>query len=383
MTESIPMSTLQEVRAKTLQGSSRFNNFDFLRFLLAAIVIHTHSYALCGVEHKGLVERLQHFDIGGAWLAVNGFFAISGYLIAGSWMKSLSLRDYLRRRALRIYPGFVSCILFCVLIVGPLGGADLHSYFSDWRTYLFFQPLLLGPTSSLPGVFSSVPWQNTVNASLWTIRFELLCYLLLAILGLVGALRRPIILALFSIAVACQIAEQHQWPSRWNMVFPLVGDLWELPRLIVFYLSGMVVFVYRDSIRFDGRMAVLCTFALAIAFYLHSTTLLLPVCGVYLLFYFAFSPRIKLQRFGKHGDFSYGMYLYAFPIQQLLIYHFAGLRTPVLLTILAVPLTFCAAFISWHIIEKPFLALKKSRHLMPGPSGHDKYTAAIVSVPTS
>jgi peptidoglycan/LPS O-acetylase OafA/YrhL len=386
MTGPVSAAIGKESSSRTaFQASSRHNNFDFLRFLLAVIVIHTHSYALCGAEYTGFLQRLRHLDFGGAWLAVNGFFAISGFLIAGSWMKSPSLGEYLRRRALRIYPGFIACTVLCVVLVGPLGGADLGSYFGDWRTYAFFQPLILGPTASLPGVFTSVPWHGVVNASLWTIRFELFCYLLLATLGLSGALRRPrVILALFAVALACQFAEQHEWPTRWNMVFPLAGDLWELPRLIVFFLAGATLFVYRNRIPLDGRLATACVLALSVAFYVRATTLLLPVCGVYLLFYFAFSPRVGLQHFGKHGDFSYGMYLYAFPIQQLLVHHFSGVRSPILLTLLALPLTFGAAFMSWHLVEKPFLALKKKRHPSTGSAGDETpMAAAAVSAPTT
>jgi peptidoglycan/LPS O-acetylase OafA/YrhL len=354
-------------------SNSRRNNLDFLRFFLACVVIHTHSYEMVGHHYTGMVSRIIHLEFGGAWLAVNGFFAISGFLIAASWLKSQSTPDYFRKRALRIYPGFIAAILFCVLLVGPLGGADIRTYFTNPQTYSFFRPLLFGPNGWLPGVFESQPWKGMVNSSLWTIRFELFCYVFLAALGLMTLLRRRgVMLSLLLLAVTAQFAEQHEWPMKWNLVTPFFGDLWEIIRFIVFFLAGTAFYLYREKIPFNARIATVAGVILTVAFAAGLSTLALPFCGVYLLFFFAFHPHIPLHNFGKHGDFSYGMYLYAFPVQQLLVLYVPFTRNPILLTLLAFVCTLVLAYLSWHFIEKPFLSLKRARrpniHVSSAPS---------------
>ena len=169
---------------------SRSNNLDVLRFLLACVVIHSHSFMLTGHEYASLRQKLIHLQFGGGGYAVDFFFMLSGFLVANSWLHSRGLGDYLKRRTLRIYPGFIVCLAFCVFVAGPLGGADLKTYFANPQTWSFFAPLILGPLGVLPGVFTDAPWRGVVNVPLWTIRFEFLCYLLLAAIGMAGLLRR-------------------------------------------------------------------------------------------------------------------------------------------------------------------------------------------------
>jgi peptidoglycan/LPS O-acetylase OafA/YrhL len=342
--------------------ASRENNIDFLRFALACVVIHTHSYEMTGRHYAGMANRLLHLELGGAWLAVNAFFALSGVLITASWLKSTSTTDYFRRRLLRIYPGFVAAILFCVLIVGPLGGATLATYFRDTETYAFFKPLIFGPIGTLPGVFETLHWKGQVNSSLWTIRFELFCYVLLAVLGLTTLLRhRAAILSLFLLSLIAQIAQTAAWPGRWEMVLPFFGDVWEVIRFIVFFLAGATFYLYRDVIPFDRRLFAAAAIVLVAAFALKLSIIALPICGVYCLMYVAFHPTLRLPNCGKYGDFSYGMYLYAFPIQQLLVLYFRPAQNPLILSLVGAVLTLAVAFLSWHLIEKPALALKGRR----------------------
>ena len=182
---------------------SRSNNLDLLRFLLACVVIHSHSFMLTGHDYGTLREKLVHLQLGGGGFAVDFFFMLSGFLVANSWLRSRGLGDFLKKRTLRIYPGFIVCLAFCVFVVGPLGGPNLTSYFSNSETWSFFRPLVLGPLGTLPGVYADAPWAGVVNVPLWTIRFEFLCYLFLAGLGMAGLLRhRTIILAMFILAAA-------------------------------------------------------------------------------------------------------------------------------------------------------------------------------------
>lgn len=350
------------MRARFVQFTeSRQNNLDFLRFVLACVVIHTHSFAIAGRESRSWFHRLSHGQLGGAWIAVDMFFVLSGFLVCKSWFQSRGLWDYLRRRALRIYPAFVVALLFCVLVVGPLGGIKgLADYFGDFRTYRFFLPLALGPVNELPGVFQAAPWAGLVNGSIWTIRFELICYLLLAIAGRSGLLaRRGATLALFFVALALLAAQVHEWPMQWDAVLPFFGDVWELPRFVTFFLGGVNFYLYRDRIPRTAGAAGLCVAVLAAVAPLRMMELALPIFGAYLLFYAAFQSRPRLHKFGRYGDFSYGLYLYAFPVQQLLVRFIPAARNPLLLTALGFVVALCLAVASWYGVERPFIGLKK------------------------
>jgi len=129
---------------------------------------------------------------------------------------------------------------------------------------------------------------------------------------------------------------------------------------LTWFLGGTTLYAFRDTIKFDGRVAAVGAAALlATLMVRRGPVYVWPLAVPYLTFWFAFHPRIKLwrttQRLG--GDYSYGMYLYAFPIQQLLVLWFAAGR-PLVLFGLATPLTFAAAVLSWRLVERPFLRRK-------------------------
>jgi peptidoglycan/LPS O-acetylase OafA/YrhL len=343
---------------------SRSNNFDFLRFFLAFVVIYTHAFALCGVHWSSWSERLRHGDFGGAWLAVDGFFILSGFLITQSYFSSGGLGDFWKKRVLRIYPGFAAAILFCVLIVGPLGGANLSSYFRDWRTYAFFQPLALRDVVTLPGVFASAPMRGMVNGSIWTIRFELICYALTAALGMTGLLgRRYWVLGVFAVSLAVGAAQVGSFPNHriWErLIFvPYFGNLYEMPRFLSCFLAGTSFYLFRDRLACSGVIAMPCVLAMAATFWASSVTV--PIFGAYLLFYFAFSGQIRLHHWGRRGDFSYGLYLYAFPVQQLLVHFWNPRMQPFVLLAASFAITMGLAFLSWHGVEQPLLKLKNPR----------------------
>jgi peptidoglycan/LPS O-acetylase OafA/YrhL len=191
-----PSQTISESREVPWRDSrGRANNLDFLRFLFAVLVIYSHSYVLILDEDKGNYHEpfsvLTRGQTTGGGLAVAFFFIISGFLITQSWMNSRGLTDYLRRRVLRIYPGFIVVSLFCYLIVAPLGAAkpaaEVLAEFSLWRV---LQYLVLLYLPSDPGVFVTNPLPYALNGSAWTIKYEFGCYVVVAFLGVAGLLRR-------------------------------------------------------------------------------------------------------------------------------------------------------------------------------------------------
>ncbi len=341
---------------------SRSNNLDVLRFLLACVVIHSHSFMLTGHEYTSLRQKLIHLQFGGGGYAVDFFFMLSGFLVANSWLRSRGLGDYLKRRVLRIYPGFIVCLAFCVFVVGPLSGVDLKAYFTSAQTYAFFRPLILGPLGVLPGVFADAPWPGVANVPLWTIRFEFACYLLLAVIGMAGVLRRRrMVVAIFVAALAVFAIQKFERSEIYPLELPLLGAIEEVPRFVAFFFGGVVFYLYRDVIPQSGGLALAALAGLGLGAGFHCFDIALAICGTYLIFYVGFHPGIRFHNFAKHGDFSYGMYLYGFAVQQLMVRHVPLARHPLMLTLLAVCGAFALAMLSWHFVEKPFLKFKNAR----------------------
>ncbi len=343
------------------------NNFDFLRFLFAAIVIFSHSFALCGVGKREPLSVLSGGQTYTAEIAVNGFFVISGFLITASWLRRPQWSEYLQKRVLRIYPGFLVVCLLCAFLVGPIGAVSPHAYFQQFRIGAFLHHLFLLDKLSLPPTFSHNFVPNEVNSSLWTIKIEFEFYLMTALLGTFGLFQRRGVLLAF--AAACLL-------SQTALALPFVSVT--LPdaltihlRFLTYFLAGMVFFLYRDKIAYNRAGVAAAVVVLGIGAAAHTLAAVIALPVVYLLLAAAFSPAVRLHRFAQTQDISYGLYLYAWPIQQLLVQHFGALHNPWSLFLSALPLTALAAALSWHLIEKPCLRFKPGS----GSAGRKKLPA--------
>src|SRR5579871_2099226 len=332
---------------------ARDNNFDFLRFFFACLVIFSHSFSIVygNYIHEPLFAVSGGFLSFGA-IAVMGFFVISGYLITQSWQRSGTAGDYLKKRVLRIYPGFIAASLFCLLIVGPLGADSFAAYRHHVHPVSFLLRMALLFQPRLPGVFAHNPQPGAVDASMWTIRYEFLCYLLVAAFGLLGLWRRRVVLGLFVLClsgnlwlfghrhVAYTLPEAEQAMSTVAHALSFFRlDLSSAVFGCLYFLAGAVYFLYRDRIVRSPALALLALCLVLVSF-THPVLLIftMPLCGPYLLFLFAFHAPFDLRAFAARGDFSYGMYLYAFPLQQLLVSWGSGRWHPVTLFIAVLPL---------------------------------------------
>lgn len=336
-------------------SEGRRNNFDFIRFFLAALVILGHSYDL--MLKPELLSSLTNGQLSSGGLAVSCFFLLSGFLITKSWMQTPNLGKLLGKRVRRILPGFAVALLFCVFVVGPLSGVAIGDYFRSRHTYAFLGMALGAGVTGLPGVFLNNPLAGNVNGSLWTIRIEFLCYLLVAALGVAGlARRRGVLTGLFALTLLLNALRSGghlggHWPF---LIEGLVG-------LMPLFLAGAVFYSWRDRIPYHPAVAATALTALALCCLAKTGMVFaLPTCGAYLLFYAGFSPRGRMQNFGRRGDLSYGVYLYAFPIQQLLIEYGQNRLSPPLLFLMALPLASALAALSWRFVEKPFLSRRRT-----------------------
>ena len=354
-------------------SAGRENNFDFLRFFLASCVIYAHSYNLLYDGTWFAYDPLTHLTSGQEAYglgAVEGFFLISGFLITQSWQRSKSGLDYAKKRVLRIVPALVGVLLVTVFVIGPIAtNLRLASYFHNPHTYAylgFMGAKSLHQTDRLPGVFLHNPTPFQVNGSLWTIRCEVLCYIMVAILGLLRLYRFPVLVLLASVAAVPVMAHQAAQAGAG------LGDWASSFRMLTFFLWGMTFYFYQNVIPYSRTLLALALLLVVVTERLHVLAWVLPFTFAYVLFYAAFSPRLRLQRFAKHGDFSYGIYLYAFPIQQTLIAYFAKSLNVYTLTLATFLLTLGMAFLSWNLVEKWFLRLKR-------PSGTPNAPSPIVS----
>ena len=241
---SEPNSTPNAASAQPVQQPHR-NNLNFLRVVLAALVILSHAPEITdGNRHREILTRLFHALSFGE-LAVDGFFILSGYLIVQSWLRSASAWDYLKKRVLRIYPGFIVASLFSVFVVGSLGASDPALYLARMSFLALIKNLLLLNMPQTPATFVGLAYP-LVNGALWTILYEFGCYLLVMALGAMGLLRRhAVMVALFVLAMLLNAyVIRHGLPNY--SPGGVFGDVTIWPRFLTFFLAGSCCYTIGD-----------------------------------------------------------------------------------------------------------------------------------------
>lgn len=366
-------------QAPSLSGHA--NNFDVLRFLFASLVVFSHSYPL-GEGHE-LREPLRKLTgqttLGG--LSVYCFFIISGFLIAASWERRKTVGQFLKKRVLRIYPGFIIANAVGVFLVAPMAAdSAIGNALVSLQQFAWDCMRLQG--TQLSDTLFSQNHLHAVNGSIWSIAYEFWCYIGVIILGLMPLFhRRSFVLGLFvaSLAVAFIFPTYHLEWFGGGILGKIFGYPFFWAMLLPNYLAGVVAWRYRDKLVVSDRVAMMSAIALAVSIPVaNSWSVMFPVCGAYLVLWAAFHPLFRLHGFSKYGDFSYGMYLYAFPIQQLLVMHNSGSMNPYALFALAWPLSILAGMLSWYVVERPFLRRARSRK----NKAEDSASLTVVAQPT-
>jgi peptidoglycan/LPS O-acetylase OafA/YrhL len=337
----------------------RQNNIDFLRPALPLLVVFGHSFAVTqGSDMAEPVMRLTRGQVTVGSIAVDAFFILSGFLITASYQRSSSALSFLKKRVARIYPAFLVVMVVTAVCFVPFGGGQVEGHGLSGKIVLLVTSIVRLKDIKSSGTFAGNPIPYVVNASLWTVSYEFLCYLGVVVFGVTMALRRRRALAaLFGATIVASVLYAHfGWHSPHSVAGALFGYPQAWARLIPMYLAGVVFYLYRESIPLNRWGALLSVFAMAIACVIPlGYTVLFPVFGTYLLMYLAFWERCPLDRVMRFGDLSYGTYLYAFPIQQLLVQHLALRNSPVRLFATATPLVLAAAAASWFFVERPAL----------------------------
>lgn len=330
----------------------RHNNFDAVRLLAAFLVIWGHQFALLGMPVPLILSNEP-----GA-LGVVMFFTLSGYLVTLSWLADPHPLRFVARRALRIWPGLLVAVIFCALLVGPVfTRLSLREYLHSDGTWQYFANLWLDTRYWLPGVFEKNPFPLTVNGTLWTIALEVGCYAVLCVGGVLGLLRWRAATALALLALA--VALQWRYTSRSGMVLPpwsaglQYGLMFALGATLASFNSAMLR--HRSMALALVLVATSALYWLAPApLYGQAQLLALGGAGVILG---SCSTR-GIAGIGRYGDFSYGLYIYGFAVQQSVVTLGGGAWGFLPALIASLVVTLLLAALSWHFIERPALTLK-------------------------
>jgi peptidoglycan/LPS O-acetylase OafA/YrhL len=335
----------------------RTSNIGTLRFIGAFVVLFGHGYVLStGHRHDPISSFIIRYT---PWhtplqsLGVIIFFALSGYLVTQSCCNKKNVIHYFIARCLRIYPALIVAVLFCVLVVGLTQTTlPLSDYLCNSTTinYFFNNATLKVAQVNLPGVFEKAPVPASVNGSLWTLPIEFRLYMIIGVLGFLGVLKR---IWLFDLLTLTGMLAFVVWAEKMPPIFSAVQSAY----LVLSFALGALFYINRQWIFIDGKLAlallILCIVIREIHIFkgYYGHWVLLPF--IYIVFYLAFM-KYSLPKMDKYGDFSYGLYLYAYPLQQLCINELE-IRTPLLVDLLAFLGALSLAIFSWYCVEKPAL----------------------------
>jgi peptidoglycan/LPS O-acetylase OafA/YrhL len=331
--------------------TARVNNFDALRLVAAICVIFSHAFLIAegNQEHEPLILLTGRQSILGL-AGVFVFFAISGFLVTQSYETTGSPLRYLAKRALRIFPGLFVALVVSAFVIGPLvTNLSLADYLRRGEVYRYVvgNTLLDFRVHELPGVmFVDNPVGLEINGSLWSLRYEVMMYLMVLVLGALRLLDPRMLLALLALGLAC-------------LRFDSLGFLGTWGWLLAFFAVGMVLYKLRATRLFDARVAALAAAGLVLSVPLRQFIELFPLFGGYLAIYLALERRLPVLKAARFGDLSYGLYIYGWPVEAMVMWASRGALAWWQLFLLSLPLALAAAWLSWRLVEEPMLRLKK------------------------
>ncbi|MEV6965657.1 acyltransferase [Hamadaea sp. NPDC051192] len=365
------------VRTLADRFSSRANSIGFLRHLLAFDVLVAHTWPLAfGAPSLGTTLTHKQTDLG--TLSVYGFFILSGFLITASGRK-FGIGRFSWHRFLRIFPGLWVCLLVTAFAIAPVAaliegrslGSYLHHSRGPWEyvTANWFASMSQYPIS---GLLSGTPYghgkPSAFDGSLWSLKYELLCYVLVGILAVTAVLRRarPLV-SLLAVAGFVVIVFETVSPDVLDLgtlgPLPLLGSfsVGQLVTLGTLFLFGAVAQLFPNRVPLHPALAVVAGVLLAIGLFVDG----FPVIGLpayaYLLLYAVVALPAKLHAVGRKRDYSYGVYIYAFPVQQMLALVGGAALGAAGFIVVSSAGSFALAALSWHLVERPAMALKDLR----------------------
>ena len=362
--------TKQLAMSEANTAADHRNNLTALRWFAACLVLYGHAFVFLGLPEPLFLQWVPMGPLG-----VCIFFAISGYLVAQSWQRDPSVPRFLAKRALRIFPGLLVCTLLSVLVLGPwLTTLDMATYWRNEHTLGYFTNLALYMTYHLPGVFAQNKLPHAVNGSLWSLPVEFFMYLLLALLGLCTAwfqktksddqiIQEPSKFSrcLTVMATVCMmgLTALWAWPSSDGWVVYRT-DLRQIPLCGVYFMVGASLFQLKLNKYFSLSNVVLAVVLwLCLSREPQVFAMASWVVVPFVVLAFGLDRHTWLSRWHSR-DYSYGIYIYAFPVQQTWVSFWP--QMPLWAYLLCTFVTTIAlAALSWHFVERPSLKFKPFR----------------------
>jgi peptidoglycan/LPS O-acetylase OafA/YrhL len=338
--------------------------FDHLRVGLSLAILFWHSFGLSyGTAWVRGIAPLPVPPILAGLLPM--FFALSGFLVMGSALRVGNLRVFITFRVLRILPALFTEISLSALVLGPLlTVVPLGVYFTSPQFFEYFGSLIGRVRYMLPGLFLTNPAPMVVNGALWTVGPEILCYIIIALLMLTGFYRNRMLMVVFTIFYTLVCLMTDRWDAG------VVHEILPTKALILAFLTGNLLFLFRERVRYSLILAAATFAGSVLAAYLVQRD-----TGLRFMMYpaaagFAYVTAVigltKLPPlpFFHRGDYSYGIYIYGYPIQQSVVHFLPDHREWWVNMLISLPITLLFAVASWHLVEKPVLSLRK--RFLPG-----------------
>jgi peptidoglycan/LPS O-acetylase OafA/YrhL len=340
---------------KLAASNGRPAGFDYMRLGLATAIVGVHSIAMTLGSRYNDEVWLSHWRIVMGAL-VPAFFVLSGFLVGGSLIRCRTVVGFLYLRAIRIFPALIVESLVAALILGPIfTNIHLSLYFSSVEFFRYFFNCFGDVQYVLPGVFTQNPYPKIINGQLWTVPFELDCYITLGVLALAGvvASKRALLLLLITMQISCVALFIKNFGEQ-DLV--IGGHL-----LIFYFLSGLGFFIFSNIIPFSAILCVLSggvsIIMLDVAHGYYLAVLPISYTTVYLGL---LNPR-RLHIL-QSGDYSYGIFLYGFPVQQAVVASGLFTLNPWTNFAISFPCIALVSYLSWHMCEKYLLRLRKYRN---------------------
>ncbi len=334
---------------------NRLNNFDFLRLLFSSLVIFSHAFALTNTSPE-ILSKYSHGQLSFGGLAVDVFFIISGFLIMNSLRYSKSVKNYLWKRCLRLFPALFFMLIFSCIIISIVYTGDNILKEKYFYKYFFDNLTLYKVRYSIPHVFENNPYPEAINGSLWSLSYEFSMYLVL-LLGYKFKENKRILIGLLFLLYALSVYGQFNVQVLSTFFSEIHLDTTQLYRLATLFLAGSILSMF-DLQRFNKLPLKLLLFlgilaAIHFHMYTYFSIILTPVLVI--LVGLSYSPLLNFIP-SKIGDLSYGIYIYGFLVQQTLMNYFT--LNPYSLTLYSLIITYILSFMSWHLVEKRCLLFK-------------------------
>jgi peptidoglycan/LPS O-acetylase OafA/YrhL len=344
----------------------RKNNFDFLRLLFASFVVITHSYVLSGLKNCDWLCQITGGQVVLSNIGVSGFFIISGFFIFRSVERTQSPVDYYRNRFLRLYPALLVVLSLTVLLTPFVYDGSIGSYFKNGsaRTYIFNNLSLYGAQGAISGVFENNPYKNTINGSLWTIPYEFTMYVVVSFFFFIRTrttLIALLLLLLFSVLLIGDIFFLDQIAGHRVLLL----NSRSLLTLSTFFMAGALLAAVKiENFIWGDQTCILAALLFIASLIFHFFEIARFITLPILVIGFGIRSTPVLNSIGeKLGDLSYGVYIYAFPVQQTLEYYFKFNYWQLMLS--GIVISYLLAYASWHLIEVRALKLKKQNLFLP------------------